>query len=171
MVEDQQAQATSDMGATGDDLPEVEPVELGGAIGQKVRALLSQRQAVAVGQYVGMVRRLAKGETLADDELLALADAARTLRYDSSQIDSDVDVVKRYAQLQSVAKEHGALVKEVATATAGVERHYQKVLSVVAEQKKLADALDILKGRRDWLASRLSDGEKLKAQNPDLLGQ
>ena len=63
VVEDQQAQATSDMGATGDDLPEVEPVELGGAIGQKVRALLSQRQAVAVGQYVGMVRRLAKGES------------------------------------------------------------------------------------------------------------
>ncbi|GEM_PF-1817867 len=173
-VQPQQQQQTSMDAATGgyvvQDEPAPEP-ELTGEVGRKIRALLSQRKAAAIGQYVGMVKRLAKGETLADDELLALADAARTLRYDSTQIDSDVELVKRYAQLRSVGKEFGTLTKELAKLTAARDEHYTKLLAVIEHQKKLANAVDTATGRRDWLAGKLSDADKLKAQHPELLGK
>ncbi len=174
-VEDEitaQPQQQTSMDASGEytvSAPAPEPAELTGEVGRQMQELVARRRSTAMQLYVSTVKRMAGGGKLGADEAVELSDAMRALRYSPGRVDEDIAVVRRYNQCREVVREHASLVKEASAASAGVEKHYQKVLAVIAEQKRLADALDAVKGRRDWLAGKLADAETLKAQHAELL--
>ncbi len=150
--------------------PEPEPApELTGSVGERMRQLVRTRQTVAMGTYCPLVRKLAQGKPLDDDDVVALADATRALGFPMSQPDADVEVVRQYEQCQAAGKQLAKTKGELATATLARDRHYQKLLGMIEAQKKLAGDVDELGNRLRFMELDAQRGATLQAAHPDLL--
>ena len=122
-----------------------------------------------MAEYVRLVRRLAQGKPLDDDEVVALADATRALGYATSRPDADVEVVRQYERCQAAGKQHAKGKAELPGLVVNRDKAYAKLQVAIEQQRRLGAAVSELEEKLRFLEMDIARGVNLLGAHPELL--